>query len=278
MALPDGWTTGTVDANGIEVRYYRSGDGPPIVMAHGMFDDGRRWLPLGSTLSDSFDVVAFDARGHGRSDAPETGYDIETRTADLFGLVDALSLDDPILLGHSMGAATVAWAAASRPTVPRGLILVDPSHYRSEPPVSEAELRDAALDRLSASKALSVEERIAADDLDEPFGTRHARRLAEAVDACSPNVANLAQGCDPICEAFPDITCPTLVLRRDLDVDERVPDLRVADRLDDGRLVHVPHAGHYVFRDANDAAVAELRTFLARIDGSEAAPTDRSTE
>lgn len=124
--IPDGWTTDTVRANGIDLRYYRTGDGPPLVMTHGFFGNGRCWIPLAETLAEDYDVVTYDARGHGRSDAPETGYDVENRVADLVGLVEALDLDDPILLGHSMGAATVAWTAAEHPDLPRALVLEDP--------------------------------------------------------------------------------------------------------------------------------------------------------
>ena len=56
------------------------------------------------------------------------------------------------------------------------------------------------------------------------------------------------------------------MLRRDRDVADRAADLTAADRLAEGRLVHVPDAGHYVFQDAYDPALAELRTFLRRVE------------
>jgi len=220
-------------------------------------------VPLGSELVDEYEVIAYDARGHGRSDAPETGYDIDTRIADLVGLVEGLDLADPVLVGHSMGAATVALAAAAQPDLPRGLVLEDPSRFRRRPEMSVEAAREAARERLREAKAQSVEERVEEhyDDCDPA----HARRLAEAVDECSPHIAKLAQEHRPVTEAFDDIACPALVLRRDLDVPDRVEDLDAAARLTDGRLVHVPDAGHYVFRDAYDAATAEIRTFLRRL-------------
>lgn len=63
---------------------------------------------------------------------------------------------------------------------------------------------------------------------------------------------------------FPHIECPTLILRSDRDIETRVRDLDAAEALPDGRLVHVPDAGHYVFQDEYEAALAELRTFLTR--------------
>ncbi|AFK21320.1 MULTISPECIES: alpha/beta fold hydrolase [Haloferax] len=66
-------------------------------------------------------------------------------------------------------------------------------------------------------------------------------------------------------DAFTEITCPTLVLKSDADLERRVKDLDIADKLANGRLVHIPEAGHCVFYDQYDAAYAELRTFLQRV-------------
>ena len=133
MNLPDDWTTDTVRTNGVKLQYYRTGEGPPLVMAHGFYANGRCWEPLVSDLSDEYDIVMYDARGHGRSEAPETGYGIEDRIADLVGLVEALSLDDPILLGHSMGGSTAAWTAAKHPDLPRAIALEDPAGMYGPP-------------------------------------------------------------------------------------------------------------------------------------------------
>lgn len=264
MNLPAHWTTGTISANGIDLQYYRTGDGQPIVFAHGMFGNGRRWIPLGSDLADDYEVIAYDARGHGRSEAPETGYDIDNRVGDLVGLVNGLDLADPILAGHSMGAATAAWAAADYPDLPRGLVLEDPSRFRESPTMSMEEAQETSRERLCESKSLSIEERIE-QHYDNDHDSEHVRRLAASADECSPHVAMVAQEHQLVTEAFDKITCPTLVLRRDSDVGDRVKDLKAADRLRNGRLVHVPNAGHYVFLDEYDAAYAELRAFLRRL-------------
>lgn len=269
MNIPDGWTTDTVRANGIELRYYRTGDGSPLVMAHGFFGNGRCWIPLAETLAEDYDVVTYDARGHGRSDAPETGYDVENRVADLVGLVEALDLDDPILLGHSMGAATVAWTAAEHSDLPRALVLEDPvgvhADPHSDPDVDIEEAAAHVREQVHERADQSVEEAIANDY--EEFDPDWARRLAVASVECSPEIAEYAlEGPPkPLREVFPDIACPTLVLRSDADVERRVRDLAAADSLANGRLVHVPDAGHYVFHDESDTACAELRAFFRRI-------------
>ncbi|AEH37777.1 alpha/beta fold hydrolase [Halopiger xanaduensis] len=264
MDLPEEWTAGTVSANGIDHQYYRTGEGPPVVLAHGMYDNGRRWVRLGSELADDYEVIAYDARGHGRTDAPETGYDMTNRVADLVGIVDELGLPNPVLVGHSMGAATVACAAADHPDLPRALVLEAPARFREAPQMDMETARERSRKLVREAQDLSLEERIDQhyDDVDaEP---EQIRRLAVATGECSPRVAMYAQEHRLVVETFDEITCPTLSLRPDLDVADRTSDLNAAERLASERLVHVPDAGHYVFRDAYDAALAELRTFLRR--------------
>jgi pimeloyl-ACP methyl ester carboxylesterase len=267
MDIPDQWSAGTASTDDIDIHYYEAGRGQPVLAAHGMYDDGRRWVPLGSDLAREYRVIAYDARGHGGSDAPERGYDLDTRVGDLVGLVDALELVDPILVGHSMGGATAAWAAAEHPDMPSGLVLEDPARFRESPRLSVERATEITHERLRESKARSIEERIEKELADAGFEEAQLRRLAASVDQCSPHIARLAQHHPPVVDAFDEISCPTLVLRRDVEVSDRVADLAAADRLADGRLVHVAGAGHYVFRDAYDAANPELRAFLRRYFG-----------
>jgi pimeloyl-ACP methyl ester carboxylesterase len=265
MALPDEWTDDTVSVDDTALQYYRTGEGPPIVMAHGMFDHGRRWVPLAERLAEDYEVIAYDARGHGRSDAPETGYDIDTRVTDLLGVLDGLDVDDPVLLGHSMGAATVAWAAATNPDLPRGVVLADPSRFPGTPEIDTDEAAEIARQRLEEAKSAPIDERIEELLAHPEIDREHAERLAAADDECSPHVGKLAQEHPPVRDAFEGITVPTLLLRRDVDDEQRSRDRDAAEELADGQLVHVDDAGHYVTRDAPDAAGAELETFLDRL-------------
>ncbi len=96
------WQSGEVEANGVRLHYTRTGgDHPPLVLAHSVTDDGLCWTPVATALEGEYDVIMVDARGHGRSDAPESGYDATTQAADVRGVITGL--------GHSMGAAPPEW-------------------------------------------------------------------------------------------------------------------------------------------------------------------------
>lgn len=265
MDLPPGWETGTVVANGIGIHYFEAGDGDPILMAHGMYDDGRRWIPLGSDLADRYRVIAYDARGHGQSDAPTAGYDIENRVADLVGLVEGLALQAPILLGHSMGAATCAWAAATYPKLPRGLVLVDPAWFREKPSFDLDETRSVVRRRireLSSKSRRELRESLASEfacDID------HARWFADSSRDCSEHIAMLVRDQPLVRDALEEIECPTLILRRDVEEADRDRDRDAASGMANGQIVHVEGAGHYVFLTAYAAAFAEVESFLAEL-------------
>src|SRR5438094_986431 len=101
------WQSGDINSSGVRIHYYRTaGDRPPLVLLHGMGDNGLCWARVAERLQPDSDVVMLDARGHGLSDAPERGYTAEEQAPDVAAVVHALGLERPVLIGHSMGGAT----------------------------------------------------------------------------------------------------------------------------------------------------------------------------
>src|SRR5512139_1092441 len=114
--MSSAWQSAFIQANGLRLHYTRTGgEKPPLVLAHGVTDDGLCWSPVAAVLAPDYDVIMVDARGHGLSDAPLEGYGPIEQAGDLAGLIKALDLQRPIVLGHSMGASTALVAAARYP-------------------------------------------------------------------------------------------------------------------------------------------------------------------
>jgi N-formylmaleamate deformylase len=127
------WTAGTCETNGVRLHFTRTGgEKPSLVLLHGLTLNGGCWSPFAREVEDGFDIVMPDARGHGDSSKPATGYTYEDLAADVVGLIQGLALASPILLGHSMGGLTAAVVAAHHPTLLRGLVLVDPTFLSLE--------------------------------------------------------------------------------------------------------------------------------------------------
>ncbi|MFC4454748.1 alpha/beta hydrolase [Deinococcus sonorensis] len=128
-----GWTRDTCEANGIHLHYLRTGgDKPPLIALHGLSGSGACWTPVARALENDFDVIMPDARGHGRSSAPPGGYAYRDHARDVLGLIEALALTDPVLLGHSMGGMTAAVVASQLGSAVRGVVLADPTFISPE--------------------------------------------------------------------------------------------------------------------------------------------------
>ncbi len=115
-------------ANGLTFHYQQSGDGPDVVLIHGLTGDLSIWFlsRTVSALAENFRATAYDLRGHGYTDAPETGYTSLDHARDLLALLDGLEIRRARLVGHSFGAVIAAHAAVLAPERVDALILSDP--------------------------------------------------------------------------------------------------------------------------------------------------------
>jgi non-heme chloroperoxidase len=91
-----------------ELFYVDAGAGRPVVFVASAWFNSRMWeLQIQHGVDQGFRCVAYDRRGHGRSDWPWTGYDYDTLADDLAGLIELLDLRDAVLVSHSAGAGEV---------------------------------------------------------------------------------------------------------------------------------------------------------------------------
>lgn len=111
---------------GIRLHYRDwGGDGPPLVLLHGLSSSSRIWDLTAPHLAERFRVIALDQRSHGLSDRPDDGYGFDDITADLAAFIGALGIESPAIVGHSWGAHVALAYAAARPGAVRSVILVD---------------------------------------------------------------------------------------------------------------------------------------------------------
>jgi non-heme chloroperoxidase len=92
--------------DGTEIFYRDWGSGPPLVLSASWALSSEMWAYQLAYFADrGYRCVALDRRGHGRSDVPSGGYDMDTLADDLAAALDSLDLHNVVLIGHSMGAA-----------------------------------------------------------------------------------------------------------------------------------------------------------------------------
>jgi len=121
-----------VQVNGIRLHYLDwGGEGDVILFLAGMGCNAHIFDHLAPRFADKFHVIALTRRGHGESDHPETGYDVDTLTEDIRQFMDALGIEKVILAGHSMANVELSHFSALYPERVLQLIFLDAAYDRS---------------------------------------------------------------------------------------------------------------------------------------------------
>ena len=257
-----------LEVNGLGIAFERAGDGPPVVFLHGGVSDSREWRRQIEALAGDYTVVAWDAPGNGRSDDPPESFRMPDYADCLAGLIRALELDRPHVVGLSFGATLGLELYRRHAGVPRSLVLLGgyAGWAGSLPPEVVAE-RLAGVERDLAQSpetlarsflATLLTDGAPADLADELFaiiGDLHpagavaqARAMAEA----------------DLRDVLPHIAVPTLLLYGDHDVrSPRAVGEELAAQIPSAELVFIGGAGHMLNMEAADRVTAELRRFLA---------------
>jgi pimeloyl-ACP methyl ester carboxylesterase len=243
------------------------GAGPIVVLVHGIGSSGDSWRDLIPALGQHFTPVTMDLRGHGASGKPASGYLYDDYVSDLDRVLDALGLDAPLLVGHSLGGIVTLWWAARHPDRAKGIVVVDS-------PMRSGEDFRPAFDGWIAQNTMTPDELTAWYLEKHPeWGEERARRRALVMTGTAPNVFmelkadSLAHdGADRIGE-LTGITTPLLLVHGDVETGSLVhPDDIVAfqERVPNASAAHTPGAGHGLHRERMDEFLAYAVPFLRK--------------
>ena len=288
--IPDGWSDGFVYANGIRIHYYHAVPAPGkpvIVMVHGVTDNGLCWTTLTEELQKSYDIYMTDTRGHGLSDPFTNGDNGETLIEDVVGFVHAMKFEKPILMGHSMGAATVMRVGAQYPELPRAVIMLDPLlgplptggpgapvRPTSAGPRGAAPARaPGAVSMFGTPETLVAQNNYTFDDLVATCRTQNSKW--DPVDCqywalskkqyhgpYSTTQMQAMTGTMQIGDSLSRITAPALILKADAPPEIRKRNEEAASVMKNGKLVHVDGAAHNLHHDQRKRTVEVLTSFL----------------
>jgi N-formylmaleamate deformylase len=260
--------------NGIDLHVYRStpsAGGPPVLLLHGMTDNAMAgWGRIAGELCDRYDLVMPDQRGHGQSAKPAAGYRFEDFAADAAGLIDALGLDRPVVMGQSMGGMITTAFAALYPEKTRGVVLVEPGWFPREPTSEErAGAAEANYQNLIEMQSMTPEALIERARQEEPLWPEEelvlwpAGQLQASPDAVRQIVLSYRNAWR---ETLPAIRCPILLMTVEKDGQpglvspEMAAEARALNPL--VREVHFTNCGHCIHRDAFEPCVREMKIFL----------------
>jgi len=255
-------------------------DAPPIVLLHGGHQSAHSWDLVSLHLAQHYHVLALDQRVHGDSEwARDVEYTNHTMALDAGAFLDAMGLEKPVLVGHSMGGRNSLILTKQDPSRLRALVIVDVGPELS--------------DRGRAAIAGFVQENQEFDDLEhfvanvrkyDPYRPReHIERTVKYnmlqradgkfVSKCDSNPRRLGivRGVGPLenitLEDARSFDLPVLLVRGERS-NILAPDAaeRFRDALPRGRLVTVPNCGHNVHGQNTSGFISALGDFLGTLD------------
>ncbi len=239
------------------------GEGPPILLLHGSKSNARAWdfVVDASALAERR-FVAPDLRGHGLSDAPSTGYQIESLAGDAWDFLDALSIDRAIIVGTATGGYMALTMAAARPDRVVAIAVIDAGIW-IDPNLNFAP-RKRVYDSMADGRA-ALDRSTGWDDAAKDHYAFHSFRelgdgRVEYRHFEQPETAQSRAAFD--IEAM-KISCPTLLVRGEhSDITSAEAHPRLRGYIPQAEIATVAGSGHHVPLDRPAGLAAALDTFV----------------
>ena len=252
----------------MRIAWERHGSGDPLLLIHGLGYARWGWEPVVEPLARSFDVILFDNRGIGESDAPPGPYTASELAADAIQVLDEAGVERAHVLGTSLGGMVAQELALAAPERVDRLVLACTTPGGSESfPMPEqtakllasgATLRQFVENALAPHPDPDVVERI----------LRHREATAQPLEAWSAQ-ASAGATFDAL-DRIEGITTPTLVLHgtEDAVVDSQNTTL-LALRIPDARVELFAGSGHLFFWEQPERFVEVVSEFLRGVGSTE---------
>lgn len=253
----------------LELAYEETGDGPPVVVLHGLFGSGTNWRRIARALSDRHRVFTVDLRNHGNSPWAAT-MSYREMAEDVVALFDRLGLKKTDVLGHSMGGKVAMTLALMEPQRIARLVVVDIAPISYGDRFSSYTQAMRGVDTMAATSRDEVQ-RALSQDIHDP-GTvgflmqnlvRHNEQFDWRINLSALSAAMGEIGAFPGALAGKTFNGPSTLItaaRSDyVSADDRK---LFSAYFPKARFVEIPDAGHWVHVDRPEAFIAAVRDAL----------------
>jgi pimeloyl-ACP methyl ester carboxylesterase len=257
----------------VRIWFDTRGSGPALLLVPGQGSDHTGWLPLVPLYSRHFQVILFDHRGTGSSDAPDDGYSTRQFARDAVAVLDAAGVERAHCYGVSMGGRVCQWLGIEQPDRVLSLVL-----GCTTPGDRCGVKRPPEVDAWMSSRPESVEERAQAL-LEAMFTPRFVAGNPQIRDLYVQRVTNplparvqrlhyeASQGHDA-CDRLGEIRAPALVIHGTEDeVNPTANAAILAERIPGAELVLIEGARHGYFLEFREEADGAVLDFLRRHNG-----------
>ena len=261
----------TSTCNGVKIHYMERGSGPLLLLFHGVGGGAWIWQPQIEALSDSFRVVAWDARGYGESDDPPHPLTQRDFADDANALLDHLGVEQAHVCGNSMGGMIAQGFYQAYPHRVRSLILCDTMPGFGSLP-NKDEILAERLNAIDSQPLAQVARERAPSLLADHPDAAHVALMAE-------RMAQLRQ--EPYRQAWvamfevdyrgllPKITVPTLII---CGREDKVTPVAISEQLHGGipgsQLYLMDGAGHISNIEKPEEFNTAVREFVQKVEAS----------
>ncbi|MEO1050246.1 MAG: alpha/beta fold hydrolase [Bacteroidota bacterium] len=250
----------------MELFFRETGEGEPLIILHGVFGSSDNWLSIAKILGEHHKIYLLDQRNHGQSPHSDE-FTYEAMANDLNLFIDQHGIENPIIMGHSMGGKVAMRFAMDFPDKLQKLIVVDiaPKSY----PVHH----DAILDGLCALDLSELKSRNDADEqlskfvhfqVTRQFLLKNLTRSPEGFK-WKINLPVIKRDIDKIGEGLDEkarFDKPTLFIRgleSDYVLDEDIP--LIEQMFTNQELVSIEGAGHWVHAEKPQQIIDAITQF-----------------
>ena len=254
----------------VRIAWERHGEGASLLLIHGLGYARWGWEPVLPGLSETFDVILFDNRGIGESDAPPGPYTVAEMAADAVQVLDEAGVERAHVVGTSLGGMIAQELALSYPDRVDRLVLAGttPGGPRSHPMPQQTVRLLAEAATLEPEVALRrfVENALSPTTVaerPEVVDRILAHRLATAQDQVAWASQAAAAAAFDAYDRLPGLTAPTLVQTGTEDaVIDPANSALLCELLPNWDDAHFPSCGHLFFWESPDGFVHNVVTFL----------------
>jgi pimeloyl-ACP methyl ester carboxylesterase len=263
-----------VEINGTRIAYQRQGKGEPMLLVHGTTTYSFIWDTLVPGLSLSFDVIAIDLLGGGRSDKPrQADYSTFAQAEMIHNFISALGLKTVHLVSHGAGGGIAQVMAARYPEQLEDLVFINPFGYDKWPVQSVNMMRvpfiwdiavamfDLGFFRMVIERGVYYKDRVTDEVMRlfcEPLKTRDGKygflRLAKSL---------ISRDLSDLKEELCGLDMPALIIRGDADPYLSPKTSRTLhDTIKDSTLIEIKTGGHFIQLDEPDKLVGLIKDFI----------------
>ena len=265
-----------IEVEGYKLRYYRAGQGEPMLLIHGITSYSFIWSEVFETLSKQYDVIAVDLFGCGHSEKTlEIDHSLKNHARLLWNFLDQLHVDKLHIVGHDVGGGITQIMMVSSPKRIHTVTLINSVAYDFWPVQPIVAMRtpvirqmamatlDMGVFRMMITKGMYHKDkvdRVLMETFNLPMQTKEGRKAFLHFARCLNN-QNLLE----IEHELREIAKPVLIIRGDNDIylSSTISE-KLHSEIPNSRLIRISSAAHFTMLDEPDQVSDEILNFLKR--------------